>query len=149
MKFTANRLLMYQAVKTVLKTVKQNKEIPEIGGILIEADSNSGILTLTGTDVRTHIQSRLRQEYIEESGSIILKPILLEMLGRFSGETVTVEAEKGMATLRSDTCRYDISCLEAKKLSEAANPFPGGHHPDQGNQFAHQTHGFCDGWRNA
>lgn len=55
MKFTANRLLLYEAAKTVLKTVRQNKEIPEISGILIEADAESGILTLTGTDIRTHI----------------------------------------------------------------------------------------------
>lgn len=47
MKFTANRLLLYEAAKTVLKTVRQNKEIPEISGILIEADAESGILTLT------------------------------------------------------------------------------------------------------
>ena len=35
MKFTVNRLLMYQAVKTVLKIVRPNKEIPELGGLLI------------------------------------------------------------------------------------------------------------------
>ena len=75
MKFTANRLLLYEAAKTVLKTVRQNKEIPEISGILIEADAESGILTLTGTDIRTHIQRRLRQEHIEESGSMIVMPI--------------------------------------------------------------------------
>ena len=43
MKFTVNRLLMYQAVKTVLKIVRPNKEIPELGGLLIEADESSGM----------------------------------------------------------------------------------------------------------
>ena len=55
MKFTVNRLLMYQAVKTVLKVVRPRREIPEIGGLLVEADGSKGILTITGTDVRTHI----------------------------------------------------------------------------------------------
>ena len=64
MKFTVNRLLMYQAVKTVLKVVRPRREIPEIGGLLVEADGSKGILTITGTDVRTHIQHRLRLEHI-------------------------------------------------------------------------------------
>ena len=49
MKFTVNRLLMYQAVKTVLKVVRPRREIPEIGGLLVEADGSEGILTITGT----------------------------------------------------------------------------------------------------
>ena len=88
MKFTANRLLLYEAAKTVQKTVRQNKEIPEISGILIEADAESGILTLTGTDIRTHIQRRLRQEHIEESGSMIVMPIFSDMLRLLDGEFV-------------------------------------------------------------
>ena len=62
MQFTANRLLLLKAVKTALKVVRPNRDIPEIAGVLIEADASSGLLTVTGTDVRTHIQRRLRQE---------------------------------------------------------------------------------------
>ena len=52
MKFTVNRLLMYQAVKTVLKIVRPNKEIPELGGLLIEADESSGMpVSYTHLDV--------------------------------------------------------------------------------------------------
>ena len=93
MKFTVNRLLMYQAVKTVLKIVRPNKEIPELGGLLIEADESSGMLTITGTDIRTHIQRRLRLEHIEESGGMILKPILAEMLYLLTDEFVELESE--------------------------------------------------------
>ena len=55
MKFTANRLLLLEAVKTVLKVVRPNRDIPEIAGVLIEADASAGLLTVTGTDIRTHI----------------------------------------------------------------------------------------------
>lgn len=40
MKFTANRLLLLEAVKTVLKVVRPNRDIPEIAGVLIEADAS-------------------------------------------------------------------------------------------------------------
>ena len=106
MKCTVNRLLMSQAVKTVLKIVRPNKEIPELGGLLIEADESSGMLTITGTDIRTHIQRRLRLEHIEESGGMILKPILAEMLYLLTDEFVELESEKNLVTLRSGSCQY-------------------------------------------
>lgn len=124
MKFTVNRLLMYQAVKTILKIVRPNKEIPELGGLLIEADESSGMLTITGTDIRTHIQRRLRLEHIEESGSMILKPILAEMLYLLTDEFVELESEKNLVTLRSGSCQYTISSLAAKSFPKLQIPFP-------------------------
>ena len=60
--------------------------------LLIEADESSGMLTITGTDIRTHIQRRLRLEHIEESGGMILKPILAEMLYLLTDEFVELES---------------------------------------------------------
>lgn len=124
MKFTANRLLMLHAVKTSLKVISRNREIPEISGILIEADSNTGILTITGTDIRTHIQRRLRLEHIEESGSMILPPILAEMLYLLADEFVELESEKNLVTLRSGSCQYTFSSLAAKSFPKPQIPFP-------------------------
>ena len=69
MKFTANRLLLLKAVKTALKVVHPNRDIPEIAGVLIEADASAGLLTVTGTDIRTHIQRRIRKEQVEAASS--------------------------------------------------------------------------------
>lgn len=125
MKFTVNRLLMYQAVKTVLKAVRPSREIPEIGGILIEADALRGVLTLTGTDVRTYIQRRLRQEHIEESGSIILTPVLADMLRLLAGEDVVFESGAGNTVLlSSDKCRYSVPFLKDEKFPKMLIPFP-------------------------
>ncbi len=125
MNFTANRLLMYEAVKTVIKIISKNKEIPEISGILIEADADSGILTVTGTDIRTHIQRRLRGEHIEESGSIILTPVLAEMLWLLGGETVSIESNKRQgAKIQSDRACYTVPFLEANAFPKLRIPFP-------------------------
>ena len=132
MKFTVNRLLMYQAVKTVLKIVRPNKEIPELGGLLIEADESSGMLTITGTDIRTHIQRRLRLEHIEESGGMILKPILAEMLYLLTDEFVELESEKNLDAAFRFMPVYHFQ-LSGKKLSKTANSFPGGYHSGQGD----------------
>lgn len=125
MKFTVNRLLLYEAVKTVIKIIKKNKEIPEISGILIEADADSGIITLTGTDIRTHIQRRLHSEHIEESGSIILTPMLSEMLRLLGGETVSIESNRRQATqIQSDRAYYTVPFLNAGAFPKLKIPFP-------------------------
>ena len=124
MNFTANRMLLYDAVKTVLKVVNKNKGIPEISGVLIEANADTGILTLTGTDIRTHIQRRLRQEHIVESGSIILNPILSEMLRLLAGETVTFQNDGQMIRICSGNCKYTVPYLQAKNFPKLQIPFP-------------------------
>lgn len=124
MKFSVNRLLLYEAVKTVLKVVSKSKEIPEISGVLMEADAERGILTLTGTDIRTHIQRRLRSEHIEESGSVILGPMLAEMLQLLGEETVDFENDGSMVTLRSGAASYTVPFLKAKAFPQLRIPFP-------------------------
>lgn len=125
MKFTVNRLLMHEAVKTVIKIISKNKEIPEISGILIEADADSGILTVTGIDIRTHIQRRLRSEHIEESGSIILTPILAEILRLLGGETVSFECDKRLGIkIQSSRACYTVPFFEASAFPKLRIPFP-------------------------
>ena len=124
MKFTINRLLMYEAARTVMKIVSKNMQIPEISGILVEANEDSGVVTLTGTDIRTHIQRRLHSEHIEEGGSAILTPMLSEMLHLLSEETADFESDGRMMSLRSGTARYTVPYLEAKAFPKLKIPFP-------------------------
>ena len=124
MQFTANRLLLLKAVKTALKVVQPNRVIPEIAGILIEADASSGLLTVTGTDIRTHIQRRLRQEQVEESGSIILMPLIASVLDKLAGESVSFQSDKGTVLIRSGTAAFSLPFLEEKVFPRLQTPFP-------------------------
>ena len=124
MQFTANRLLLLKAVKTALKVVRPNRDIPEIAGVLIEADASSGLLTVTGTDVRTHIQRRLRQEQVEESGSIILTPLIASVLDKLAGESVSFQSDKGTVLIGSGNASFSLPFLEAKAFPRLQIPFP-------------------------
>ena len=124
MQFTANRLLLLKAVKTALKVVRPNRDIPEIAGVLIEADASSGLLTVTGTDVRTHIQRRLRQEQVEESGSIILTPLIASVLDKLAGESVSFQSDKGTVLIRSGNAAFSLPFLEEKVFPRLQIPFP-------------------------
>lgn len=116
MQFTANRLLLLEAVKTVLKVVRPNRDIPEIAGVLIEADASAGLLTVTGTDIRTHIQRRIRKEQVEESGSIILTPLIASVLDKLAGESVSFQSDKGTVMIGSENAAFSLPFLEAKHI---------------------------------
>lgn len=124
MKFTANRLLLLKAVKAALRIVQPNTDIPEISGILIEADAPGGLLTVTGTDIRTHIQRRLRQEQVEESGSIILPPLIARVLDKLAGDTVSFQSDGGMVQIHSESAWYSLPFLTAKAFPKLQIPFP-------------------------
>ena len=146
MKFTANRLLLLEAVKTVLKVVRPNRDIPEIAGVLIEADASAGLLTVTGTDIRTHIQRRIRKEQVEESGSIILTPLIAKVLDKLAGNTVSFHSDKGAVLIHSESASFSLPFLQAKAFPRLQIPFPEDTIRVQGlNDLFHKTMFAADG----
>lgn len=127
MKITANRLALFAAVKTALRTAGKNANIPEIGGVYIRADADAGTITLIGTDVITQIQCRLTNEQVEESGIAVVQPLLSEMLRLLDGDTVRIETDTlspKMITVSSGNCRYTIPVKDAKAFPVMQIPFP-------------------------
>ena len=86
MRISANRINLLNAVKTALRALGHMKDLPELSSLLFEADANTGIITITGTDTHTQIQCRLRNEHVLEGGSMLIKPIVGEMLKLLPGE---------------------------------------------------------------
>lgn len=125
MKLTADRVQLFNAVKTALKATGNRKDMPALNGLLFEADAHSGMITVTGTDTHTQIQCRLRNEHVLEGGSLVIKPVIAEMLRLLPDETVEMDAGLGnMLELSSGQCRYSVPFLDAKNFPKAQIPFP-------------------------
>ena len=127
MRFTVNRPEMLDAVKTALKAVTTNKTIPAISGLLIEADAENGVISITGTDIRTQIQRRLKCDHISEGGSGIFNPLLGSMLKLLDGETVEFSADSlnnRYAEIHSGTCRYTVPYMPGEDFPKIHLPFP-------------------------
>ena len=125
MKLTANRMALLQAVKTALKAVGNRKDKPELSGLLFEADANSGIISIIGTNTHTQIQCRLRNEHVLDSGSIIMKPVLTEILKLLPGDTVEIEIKTGnVMEIKAGQARYILPFLDSKKFPKMQIPFP-------------------------
>lgn len=127
MRFTVNRLELLEAVKTALRAVSANKIIPVLSGVLIEADADSGTLSVIGTDIRTQIQSRLKCMHISESGSGVFYPLLAAMLKQLPGDTVEFTAGDGKnryAEIQSGSCHYSVPFLPGNEFPKTHIPFP-------------------------
>ncbi len=127
MKITANRLSLFDAVKTALRTAGKNANIPEISGVYIRADADAGTITVIGTDVITQIQCRLTNEAVEESGTVVVQPLLSEMLRLLDGDVVRIETDTlspKMITVSSGNCRYTIPIKDSKAFPVMQIPFP-------------------------
>lgn len=125
MKLTADRVQLFNAVKTALKATGNRKDMPALSGLLFEADAHAGMITVTGTDTHTQIQCRLRNEHVLEGGSLVIKPVIAEMLKLLPDETVEMDAGLGnMLELSSGQCRYSVPFLDSKNFPKAQIPFP-------------------------
>ena len=125
MKLTADRVQLFNAVKTALKATGNRKDMPALSGLLFEADAHAGMITVTGTDTHTQIQCRLRNEHVLEGGSLVIKPVIAEMLKLLPDETVEMDAGLGnMLELSSGQCRYSVPFLDAKNFPKVQIPFP-------------------------
>lgn len=125
MKLTADRVQLFNAVKTALKATGSRKDMPALSGLLFEADAHTGMITVTGTDTHTQIQCRLRNEHVLEGGSLVIKPVIAEMLKLLPDETVEMDAGLGnMLELNSGQCRYSVPFMDAKNFPKVQIPFP-------------------------
>ncbi len=125
MRITANRITLFNAIKTAMRALGNLKDLPELSSLLFEADANTGIITITGTDTHTQIQCRLRNEHILEGGSMLIKPIVADMLKLLPGETVEIGIGfSNELEIKGGQCRYGVPFLDSKKFPRMQIPFP-------------------------
>lgn len=125
MKISANRVNLLNAVKTAIRALGNIKDLPQLSSLLFEADANTGMITVTGTDAHTQIQCRLRNEHVLEGGSMLIKPIVAEMLRLLPGETVDIGIGfNNELEIKGGTCQYSIPFLDANQFPRIQIPFP-------------------------
>ena len=126
MNFIANRTALYKAVKTAMRAISNFKGISELNGLLFEADVNSGIISITGTDIQTQIQCRIKADHIIEGGSCILTPIVAEMLRLLPEEDVEIanSIDNRMLDIKSGKAQYTVPFMDSEKFPKIRIPFP-------------------------
>ena len=122
-----NRELLHQTAKTVATAAVVNRDMPEISGILMEANEDTGEIQLTGTDIRTFIRKRLQGEevHIAKGGRIVLKArLFVEMLARLDGEMVSFKQYGPEVWISSGSATYTVMSMSPDAFPKFNVPFP-------------------------
>ena len=125
MKFTVNRKILLEHLKTMVKIVPKESPIKELKGFLIEANEDDGHLYITATNMEVSIQRKLKTD-IEVGGSCVIDArLLVNMLSLFKGDDVSFEEIKtGVIKIKSDKCVYKMSVLGSNAYPRPQIPFP-------------------------
>lgn len=125
MKFTVERKVMFELLKSMIRIVPQQGPIPELQGFLIEADENDGCLYLTATNLECAIQRKYKTP-VETGGGIVLKAdLLLNIVELLSGENIEFEKiRNGQVTIKCGSTVYTLPGYKAKAYPKPEIPFP-------------------------
>lgn len=125
MKFTADRKTLLKASRAALKVVSESAAIEVLKGLLLTADLDRGLISLTGTDIRNTIQTRLTDGHIEDSGSVIIPAALVtDIFAHLSGDMVSCEVTRGTLHITCGASAFEIPTMPADKYPKINMPVP-------------------------
>lgn len=122
-KFTANRLELLSAAQDAL-TVAPDKSPMDVLECTYLA-TEDGKLTVAAGNLETALERRIPVKIKEEGLVIINAKLLVEMLRRMAGDTVSIsQKDGGRVEIKSGDAYYGFGTLDAKMYPRMDIPFP-------------------------
>lgn len=126
MKLSLNRAEFLSAVKRGESIAPRDSALDILKGLLLEADSTSGKLTITATNLEITLEQKIPCS-VSEDGAIVLNARLAaSMLEKLTGDVVTLERIPGklLLYLRGSGTEYLIPIWERNSYPKLEIPFP-------------------------
>lgn len=125
MKFTANRKIMLEHLKSMARVVPKSSPVQELRGFLVEANEDDGYLYLTANNLEAAIQRRFKPE-VEAGGEFVMEAkMLIDILSLLAETDVVFEEIKpGIIEIKSGYCTYTMHVLSGRIYPRPEMPFP-------------------------
>ncbi len=125
MKFNANRKIMREYLKSMIKVVPKSNPVKELNGFLIEANEDDGYLYMTATNFDVAVQRKFKTD-IESGGSFVMDAkFLVDILGALGGDVVDFEEKaNGIVDVKSEDCVYTLQVMDSAEYPRPEIPFP-------------------------
>lgn len=125
MKFTANRRIMLEYLKTMISVVPKNSTNQELKGFLVEANEDDGYVYLTATNQESAIQRKFKP-IVETGGNFVMDAkMLVDILTLLGGDDVVFEEmNPGVIDIRAEKCVYTMRVLDGRIYPRPEIPFP-------------------------
>lgn len=125
MKFTANRKIMLEYLKSMISVVPKNSPVQELKGFLVEANEDDGHLYLTANNQEVAIQRKFKP-VVESGGNFVMEArMLVDILTLLGGDDVVFEELKpGQIEIKAERCVYTMKVLDGRIYPRPEIPFP-------------------------
>lgn len=125
MKFTANRKVLLENLKSMIRVVPKDNPVKELTGFLVEANEDDGYLYLTANNLECAIQRKMKP-VVETGGNFVMDARLLtDILTYLNGTDVVFEELKpGTVEIKSESCVYTMRVLDSGIYPRPEMPFP-------------------------
>ena len=125
MRFTVNRKILLENLKTMIGLVPNASPKHELQCFLFEANEDEGYLYLSVNNLHCAIQ-RKTEANVEEGGSIVIHArMIYEILTALGDDNVTFTQNKaGFVYIQSGRSEYNIAVLSEKLFPVPEMPFP-------------------------
>ena len=120
---TANREELLSAAQDALAVCPAKSPLPELDCAFLATED--GKLTVAGGNLQVALERRIPVTIGEEGAIIIDAQLLVDMLRRLAGDTVTIKRnDNGYAELTSGEAFYGVSTLDSAKYPRLDIPYP-------------------------
>lgn len=125
MKFTANRKILLEYLKSMQKVVPKNPTVNELKGFLVEVNEDDGYVYLTANNLESAIQRKVKVN-IETGGNFVMTAkMLVDILTVLDGTDVEFnEVQPGLITIKAGNCTYTMSVMSDRIYPRPEMPFP-------------------------
>jgi DNA polymerase-3 subunit beta len=96
-------------VMRIYKAVPRDSPLPALSGIHVAANRNTGSVQLTATNLETTARATIRADVSESGETVVNAKLLVGMLTKIDGETVSMKLKDNRLTVAGEKSRYDIS----------------------------------------
>lgn len=125
MKFTANRKIMLEYLKSMSRVVPKSSPVKEMTGFLVEANEDDGYVYVTANNGESAIQRKFKPN-VETGGEFVIDAVfLINALTLLGGADVLFEeTQPGRVKIKSENCYYEMSVLNGRLYPRPEMPFP-------------------------
>ena len=126
MHITINRAELLAAVKRASTIAPPDSPLDVLKGVLLEADSADGMLTVTSTNLEVSLAEKLPCTVHEDGALVFTAKTLAEMLQRLPEETAELcrRENRGRMTLTSGSAGYSVDVWDMGAFPKPDLPFP-------------------------
>ncbi|MEY4714500.1 MAG: polymerase subunit beta, partial [Actinomycetota bacterium] len=134
MKFQADREVLHDAISFVVRLLSPKPQLPQLSGVMIEADKNQ--VTLSVFDYEVSARATIAAA-VDSPGKVLVQGRLLaEIVSKLPGDTVSLALNETRLGLTSGTAKFALSSMTTNDYPEIPT-FPGSSGSVNASDFSH------------